>query len=121
MPTTKQPGPECPASDLPGAPLDMQARAIALELAAIFAAERAIARWVSGKSNVPMPTAPPAREPARARWYAQVQKNFQEWLDRGGFSQPDDAAQAAPAKLPATPDADAPREQAKNRARASLN
>lgn len=89
MRSTRQPGPDFPATDFQEAQRDAHAL-VAREQSAIFSAQIAIARWTSKKKDT-MNTAPPARESARARWYAQAEKNFQEWLKRGGFSQVDDA------------------------------
>ncbi|MDL2357508.1 MAG: hypothetical protein QFF03_19820 [Pseudomonadota bacterium] len=62
---------------------------IALEQAALYAARQAIARWTNGSaaSTSAQVIADPAA--SRASWYAQAQRNFQEWLGHGGFAQYD--------------------------------
>ena len=59
---------------------------IALEQSALYAAKLAIARWINSSSEAAAPLAP-AADLARASWYAEAQRNFQEWLGRGGFAQ----------------------------------
>jgi hypothetical protein len=61
---------------------------IALEQSALYAARLAIARWINSSADVmPIPDA----ALSKAVWYAQTQRNFQEWLARGGFAQYDAA------------------------------
>jgi hypothetical protein len=60
----------------------------ALEQAALYAAQLAIARWINASAQSPLPPAAPAQL-ARAAWYAQAQQNLQEWLGHGGFAQYD--------------------------------
>jgi|GEM_PF-1575537 len=110
MRSTRQPGPDFPAADFQDAQRDAHAL-VAREQSAIFSAQIAIARWTSKKKDT-MNTAPPAREPARARWYAQAEKNFQEWLKRGGFSQGDDAVPAVDLAPAFTPLSDSVRKDA---------
>lgn len=62
---------------------------IAREQSALFPAQLAMARWVSG-GDLPDLNGN-ARLSLRAAWYAQAQRNFQAWLDRGGFTQYDEA------------------------------
>ncbi len=64
---------------------------IALEQSALYAAKLAIARWINTSSQATAPVAP-AADLARAIWYAEAQRNFQEWLGRGGFAQYEIAA-----------------------------
>lgn len=110
MRSIRRPVPDFPATDFQEAQRDAHAL-VAREQSAIFSAQIAIARWTSKKKDT-MNTAPPARESARARWYAQAEKNFQEWLKRGGFSQVDEAVPAA-GRVPAfTPMSDSVRKDA---------
>jgi hypothetical protein len=76
----------------------------ALEQAALYAAQLAIARWINASAQSPLPPAAPAQL-ARAAWYAQAQQNLQEWLGRGGFAQYDIARseRAGSAALGAAP------------------
>lgn len=67
---------------------------LALEQSALYAAKLAIARWINTSSEAAAPIAP-AADLVRANWYAEAQRNFQEWLGRGGFAQ----YEIAPAEL----------------------
>ena len=67
---------------------------IVLEQSALYEARLAIARWISTSSEAAAPIQP-AADLARADWYAQAQRNFQEWMGRGGFAQ----YEIAPAEL----------------------
>jgi hypothetical protein len=59
-----------------------------LEQSARFAARLAIARWINSSARGTV-----APQIAQAKWYAESQQNFQQWLGRGGFAQyPDDCA-----------------------------
>ena len=64
---------------------------LALEQSALYAAKLAIARWIDSSSAAAAPLAP-AADLARANWYSQAQRNFQEWLGSGGFAQYEIAA-----------------------------
>lgn len=68
---------------------------IAREQSALFSTRLALARWSSG-GQLPGDGEPPLR----AAWYAQAQRNFQAWLDQGGFAQYDEAPrdQSPPAR-----------------------
>ncbi|HEU4372660.1 MAG TPA: hypothetical protein VFS02_04175 [Telluria sp.] len=68
---------------------------LALEQSALYAAKLAIARWIRTSSEAAAPVAP-AADLARAAWYAEAQRNFQEWLGRGGFAQYEMAADELP-------------------------
>ncbi len=57
---------------------------------ALFPTRLALARWTSG-GNVPHLHGS-AHAPLRAAWYARAQRDFQAWLERGGFVQHDDGA-----------------------------
>ena len=66
---------------------DAHAR-IAIEQSAMHAARLAIARWRSGSVFFPQRQVDAALRPSvQAAWYAQAQKNFQQWLECGGFSE----------------------------------
>lgn len=62
---------------------------LALEQSALFPTRLAIARWTSGAEPFRMHHANP---PLRAAWLAKAQRDFQAWLDAGGFVQHDEAA-----------------------------
>ena len=97
MHTEAQPtdGPFPPASD----PAERQQ--IAQYHAAMFPTRLALARWQSGEPAPQLhaggtPDAAPALSVA---WHAKAGRDFQAWLDRGGFSQHDEA----PRRLPPSP------------------
>jgi hypothetical protein len=48
----------------------------------------AIARWTSGGD---VPHLPGQAAPLRAAWFARVEREFQAWLEHGGFVQHEDA------------------------------
>lgn len=79
--------------DYPGSQAEAHPQ-FALEQSALYAAKLAIARWINNSSEAAAPLAP-ATDLARASWYAEAQRNFQEWLGRGGFAQ----YEIAPAEL----------------------
>jgi hypothetical protein len=60
---------------------------IAREQSAWFPTRLALARWTSGSDLPHLHHAPP---PVRAAWLGKAQRDFQSWLDRGGFVQHDD-------------------------------
>lgn len=62
---------------------------IALEQAALYAARMAIARWSNGSAASASAQVIADSTAGRASWYAQAQRNFQEWLGHGGFAQYD--------------------------------
>ncbi|GAB3443527.1 hypothetical protein NX773_02185 [Massilia solisilvae] len=62
---------------------------IAREQSALFPTRLALARWMSGAD---FPHLHHAHPPLRAAWLAQAQRDFQAWLDGGGFVQHDGAA-----------------------------
>lgn len=67
---------------------------IAREQSAIFPTRLALARWMSGTELHLTHVHPPLR----VAWLAKAQRDFQAWLDNGGFVQHDDgeSAPAAP-------------------------
>ena len=75
----------CGEHDYPGSQAEAHSQ-VALEQSALYAAKLAIARWINTSSEAAAPLAP-AADLARATWYAEAQRNFQEWLGRGGFAQ----------------------------------
>lgn len=62
----------------------------AREQSAIFPTRLALARWMSGAE----PSLHHSHPPLRAAWLAKAQRDFQAWLDDGGFVQHDDAEAA---------------------------
>lgn len=58
----------------------------AREQSALFPTRLALARWMSGSD---LPHMHHAHPPLRAAWLAQAQRDFQAWLDNGGFVQHD--------------------------------
>jgi hypothetical protein len=75
-------------SESPAADRTMSAR----EQSVLFHARLALARWTSG-SEQPLLPSNVGRTP-RAAWYADAQRNFQAWLDCGGFTQHDHEPEA---------------------------
>ena len=57
---------------------------VALEYAAIFPTRLALARWTRG-GDIPHVHCFDHQLPMRAAWYAQAQRQFQAWLEAGGF------------------------------------
>jgi hypothetical protein len=60
---------------------------IAHEQSALFPTRLALARWMSGSD---LPQLHRAHPPVRAAWLAKAQRDYQAWLDRGGFVQHDE-------------------------------
>lgn len=61
---------------------------VAQEFAAIFPTRLALARWTRG-GDIPHVHCFEHQSPMRAGWYAQAQRQFQAWLEAGGFHQPE--------------------------------
>jgi hypothetical protein len=57
--------------------------------ASLFETRMALARWMRG-GDIPHVHASERNMPMRATWYAQAQRQFQDWLDAGGFHHPND-------------------------------
>jgi hypothetical protein len=57
---------------------------VAEEYAAIFPTRLALARWTRG-GDIPHVHCFEHQLPMRAAWYAQAQRQFQAWLEAGGF------------------------------------
>lgn len=70
----------------------------ALSRAAHIAAKFAIERWQDGSRQHCANLSLPHSQSVRARWYAKTQQGLQDWIARGGFSQPVDAHDAAALK-----------------------
>jgi hypothetical protein len=85
MTINKTCGTENGMHDFPGSQAEAHSQ-IVLEQSALYAAKLAIARWINGSSEAAAAIAP-AADLARAHWYAETQRNFQEWLGKGGFAQ----------------------------------
>lgn len=62
--------------------------------AAAFPTRLALARWTRG-GDIPHVFSSKYHAPLRANWYAASERNFQSWLEDGGFHQPE----AVPAEL----------------------
>jgi hypothetical protein len=60
---------------------------VALEKFALYPTRLAMARWASVGDLSPLHGNDSL--PLRAAYYAQAQRDFQAWLDRGGFRQSD--------------------------------
>ncbi|QOY93636.1 hypothetical protein IM543_19130 [Massilia sp. UMI-21] len=67
-------------------------RQIARTQAACFPTRLALSRWQYGGHIPHLHHGAPA---LRAAWYAAARRDFQAWLDRGGFCQYEDTAPAA--------------------------
>lgn len=61
---------------------------VAQEYAAIFPTRLALARWTHG-GDIPHVHCFEHQLPMRAGWYGQAQRQFQSWLEAGGFHQPE--------------------------------
>lgn len=89
MHTTKHPAPDTGNLSL-SEPVVADRMAIAREQSVLFPTRLALARWTSGGD---IPHLCSNRSPsARASWYDQAQRDFQTWLERGGFTQYDEGA-----------------------------
>ena len=78
----------------PPAPTPAERRQLARTHAALFPTRLALSRWQHGGHIPHLHHGAPA---LRAAWYAAARRDFQAWLDRGGFSQDEDAPRALPA------------------------
>jgi hypothetical protein len=59
-------------------------RSLAREQSALFPTQLALARWTNGAD---LPHLHNPQPPRQAIWLAQAQRDFQSWLDGGGFVQ----------------------------------
>jgi hypothetical protein len=69
-------------------------KTMAREHSALFPTKLALARWTSGSSQPHLHTGDGL--PLRAAWLAQAQRDFQAWLDHGGFTQHDEIQRVDP-------------------------
>jgi len=83
---------QTPQGPLPLAVDPDQRRSMARFHAALFPTRLALARWQHGGHIPHLHNGAPA---LRAAWYGSARRDFQAWLDRGGFSQHEEAPQAA--------------------------
>lgn len=95
---------------LPQAVDPAERRQIASTHAALFPTRLALSRWQHG-GHIPHlhhGGASHATPALRAAWYAAARRDFQAWLDRGGFSQYEEASRALPrsTNCQAVPDGD---------------
>jgi hypothetical protein len=60
---------------------------IALEHSAMVSAQLAIARWSNGTLGEHAPLSALDEVASRGRWLTQAQRQFQDWLEHGGFAQ----------------------------------
>ena len=67
----------------------------ALSHAAHVVAQFVIQRWQDGSRQHCADLALPPSQSARARWLVKTQQGLQDWVERGGFSLPVDAHDAA--------------------------
>lgn len=67
----------------------------AFSRAAFIATKFVIERWQNGSRKHCASLNLPHSQSVRARWYDKTQQGLQDWIERGGFSQPVDAHDAA--------------------------
>ena len=67
---------------------------VAREHSALFPTRLALARWCNGDLPHPHHAHQP---PLRAAWLAKAQRDFQAWLENGGFAQHDQPCLSASA------------------------
>jgi len=79
---------------LPQAADPAERRQMARFHAALFPTRLALSRWQHGGHIPHLHHGAPA---LRAAWYAAARRDFQAWLDRGGFSQYEEVSRALPA------------------------
>lgn len=90
MSTSQHPAPKYQAGESQMFTSDVDARS-ELAQAALQAAQLVIARWTHASRFPHLHTTASLGASVQARWYARVQKDFQAWVDRGGFAQPESA------------------------------
>ena len=66
-----------------------------MQHAAQVVAKFVIQRWQEGSRQHCADMALPHNQSARARWLVKTQQGLQDWIERGGFSLPVDAHDAA--------------------------
>lgn len=74
-------------STLPAFPAISRDTTVDQHHASLFETRMALARWMRG-GDIPHVHASERNMPMRATWYAQAQRQFQDWLDAGGFHCP---------------------------------
>ena len=67
-----------------GTATEAAGRPTAAEYLAIFPTQLALARWTRG-GDVPHVFSATRHAPLRSAWFAQAQRDFQSWLEDGGF------------------------------------
>jgi hypothetical protein len=77
--------PKTPLQPTPSASLSKRTN-LAREHAAAHMAQRGIARWTSGNSMTEMEIAAVLMPASQVNWHAQMQRDFQAWLQQGGFA-----------------------------------
>jgi hypothetical protein len=83
------------------------------EQSALFPTRLALARWTMGGDFPHLHGAAAATLPLRAAWYSSFTRNFQDWIECGGFAQHDeDDAPARPEHQPPVADGAAARTDA---------
>ena len=85
-----------PEASLPTvAPASIKAARLSLARSqcAQFPTRLALARWTSGGNVAHLPGH--AHPPLRAAWFARAQRDFQAWLENGGFAQHEETDGAA--------------------------
>jgi hypothetical protein len=63
------------------------------EQSALFSTRLALARWTGG-GDIPHLRGAAIGNPVRAGWYVRASRDFQEWIEGGGFAQHDEAQPA---------------------------
>jgi hypothetical protein len=63
---------------------------IVREQSALFPTRLALGRWMIGGDFPHLHGYAAARLPLRAAWYASATRNFQDWIECGGFAQNDE-------------------------------
>ena len=63
---------------------------IVREQSALFPTRLALARWTLGGDFPHLQGGAVAKLPLRSAWYASASRNFQEWIECGGFAQHDE-------------------------------
>jgi len=85
---------------------------IAREQSALFPTRLALARLTSGAGLSHLHDGAGAHAPLRARWLAEAQRNYQAWLENGGFTQYDAVPGHAHGAEPPAPSTDAQQDNA---------
>jgi hypothetical protein len=85
---------------------------IAKEQSALFPTRLALARLISGAGLSYLHDEAGAHAPLRAAWLAEAQRNYQAWLENGGFTQYDEVPSQPAAAEPPAPSTDAQQDNA---------